>query len=178
MTLQIPDPSPAIPPFDRTCASWNGTAVPVYVPWEHDDFRTFKWTNTSLSPTEAVVALTDEVISLITIPLNENLTDALFYDGTNETCCQNRTIEMINCAYTCLNRTDPTTNITQEECFFHNGTAGFEIMTLREAMLLYMYTEMLPTQATGVSHTLRFPKDDGELLYRDANGETHLIGDV
>lgn len=167
-TLQIPDPSPALPPFNRTCAMFNGTAVDVLVPWEHDDFRKFAWTNVSLTATEAVIALTNEVINLITIPLNQNLTDVLFYDGTNASCCQNRTIEMINCAYEC--------NENGTDCDFNDVTEG--IQTLREAMLLYMYTELLPTQLTGVSHTLKFPQDDGTILHRRANGETNLIGDV
>jgi hypothetical protein len=166
-TLQVPDPSPELPPFNRTCATWNDTAVKIFVPWEHDDFRKFKWTDTSISAADAVVYLTDEVLDFTVVPIPSNITDQLFNDSNGNLT---RTIEQINCAYDCV--FNSTTNET--DCVFNNVTS----QTLREAMLLYMYTELLPTQLTGVSHTLKFPKDSGAILYRNLQGETHLIGDV
>ena len=68
-TLTVTDPSPALPAFDEVCRLVNGSAHRVYVPWTHDDFRLFKWTDSNLTPDEGLAALTNEVINLIFVPI-------------------------------------------------------------------------------------------------------------
>ena len=39
VTLEIPDPTPPIPSFDRWCSTWDGDIVKVVVGWPYDDLR-------------------------------------------------------------------------------------------------------------------------------------------
>eukprot|EP01046_Picozoa_sp_COSAG06_P002180 COSAG06_NODE_75_length_25804_cov_247.408364_6_plen_4151_part_00 len=116
-TITITDPSPQLPPFDEVCQLVNGSAHRVYVPWEHEDFRMFKWTDSSLTPDEGLQALTNEVINLISVPIPENTTDILFenFETQNASLYRERTIEDVNCAWTCV--VSP-----YEHCGFNNGS--------------------------------------------------------
>ena len=149
----------------------------MLVPWEHKDFRNFKWTDSSLTPDEGLQALTAEVVSLYSVPIDENTTDLLFEGWVAANGTTLRTIEEVNCAYTCLGENN--TN-----CFFHNGTvvagAMREIRTLRDSMFAYMIdiiSIQLAASNNNASNTLKMPNADGTLLYKH-NGETHLDGDV
>eukprot|EP01043_Picozoa_sp_COSAG02_P005539 COSAG02_NODE_151_length_33583_cov_25.995042_1_plen_2855_part_10 len=116
-TITVTDPSPELPPFDEVCQLVNGSAYRVYVPWEHEDFRSFKWTDSSLTPDEALQELTNEVVNLISVPIPENTTNLLFenFETQNISLYRERTIEDINCAWTCV--VSP-----YEHCGFNNGS--------------------------------------------------------
>lgn len=116
-TITVTDPSPELPPFDEVCQLVNGSAHRVYVPWEHTDFRAFKWTDSSLTADQALRELTNEVVNLISVPIPENTTNLLFenFQTQNISLYRERTIEDINCAWTCV--VSP-----YEHCGFNNGS--------------------------------------------------------
>ena len=82
ITLEIPDPTPPIPLFERRCSTWDGTIVPVTIGWPYDDVRKIDWTNVS----ETFPVPTSEREMLIIY----NITEERDYSWIN--CAYNSTI--------------------------------------------------------------------------------------
>ena len=185
ITLEIPDPTPPIPDYDRWCSTWDGDIVPVVVGWPYDDMR--KVNLDDVTATFPLKTLDHSRLEVFNVTMKRD------YSRIN--CVYNKTIfvnktevpdktgfrcrDFVDNGYSCNDMVFVYGYDCQGTCVTPTLDKVDEIYgwySLQDALRDHR-DRVRGLIAGAKSYTISLPKETGTTILTH-NGETHLKGDI